>query len=89
MPNHKSAEKRERQNVRRNAMNTSSRSRLRSQIKRLRVALATGKTDEARTLLPATIAVIDKAVQKGVLHRNTAARHKARLTLHFNELAAK
>jgi small subunit ribosomal protein S20 len=89
MPNHKSAEKRDRQNVRRNAMNTTSRTRLRSQIKKLRVALAGGKVEELKTLLPETISVIDKAVQKGVLHRNTAARHKARLTLHVNELNAK
>jgi small subunit ribosomal protein S20 len=89
MPNHKSAEKRDRQNVRRNAMNTTSRTRLRSQIKKLRVALAGGKIEELKTLLPETISVIDKAVQKGVLHRNTAARHKARLTLHVNELKAK
>jgi small subunit ribosomal protein S20 len=89
MPNHKSAEKRDRQNVRRNAMNTTSRSRLRSQIKKLRVAIAGGKIEELKTLLPETISVIDKAVQKGVLHRNTAARHKARLTVHVNELNAK
>jgi small subunit ribosomal protein S20 len=89
MPNHKSAEKRDRQNARRKAMNTASRTRLRSQIKRLRVALAAGKTDEVKALLPETVSVIDKAVQKGVLHRNTAARHKARLTGHVNELKAK
>ncbi|MCI0339384.1 MAG: 30S ribosomal protein S20 [Acidobacteria bacterium] len=89
MPNHKSAEKRDRQNTRRNAINTAGRTRLRSQIKRLRTALATGKKEEAKVLLPETISVIDKAVQKGILHRNTAARHKARLTLHVNELATK
>jgi len=89
MPNHKSAEKRDRQNVRRNANNTASRSRLRSQLKNLRAAIAAGDAETARTLLPATIAVIDKAIQKGVLHRNAAARHKSRLTLHVNALAAK
>lgn len=89
MPNHKSAEKRDRQNTRRNAINTAGRTRLRSQIKKLRTALAAGKKEEAKVLLPETISVIDKAVQKGILHRNTAARHKARLTLHVNELATK
>lgn len=89
MPNHKSAEKRDRQNMRRNAANTSSRTRLRSQIKRLRTLIDSGNKQEAQELLPRTISVIDKAVQKGVLHRNTAARHKARLTLHVNELTTK
>lgn len=89
MPNHKSAEKRDRQNAVRNAINTTNRSRLRSTIKKLRSALASGNAQEAQALLPQTISVIDKSVQKGVLHRNAAARHKARLTGHVNELAAK
>lgn len=89
MPNHKSAEKRDRQNERRKAVNIASRTRLRSQIKRLRLLLAKGQADEAIALLPATISVIDKSVQKGVLHQNTAARHKARLTMRVNELQAK
>ncbi|HKX26656.1 MAG TPA: 30S ribosomal protein S20 [Blastocatellia bacterium] len=89
MPNHKSAEKRDRQNARRNSINTSSRTQLRTQIKKLRALIAAGNAQEARVLLPKAISVIDKAVQKGVLHRNTAARHKARLTLHINGLAAK
>jgi small subunit ribosomal protein S20 len=89
MPNHKSAEKRDRQNARRNAVNVASRSRLRSEVKKLRAAIASGDAETAKTLLPATISVIDKAIQKGVLHRNTAARHKSRLTSHVNALAAK
>jgi small subunit ribosomal protein S20 len=89
MPNHKSAEKRERQNARRNAVNTANRTRLRTEIKRLRAALTSGNAQDAQALLSQTVAVIDKAVQKGVLHRNTAARHKSRLTVRVNSLAAK
>ncbi|MGH9833701.1 MAG: 30S ribosomal protein S20 [Blastocatellia bacterium] len=89
MPNHKSAEKRDRQNVRRNAINTTSRTRLRSSLKKLRAAIAAGNVSQAQSLLSETVSVIDKSVQKGVLHRNTAARHKARLTTHVNKLAAK
>ncbi len=89
MPNHKSAEKRDRQNAKRNAVNTTNRSRLRTAIKKLRAAIATGQAQEAETALSATVSVIDKSVQKGVLHRNAAARHKARLTSHVNELKAK
>jgi small subunit ribosomal protein S20 len=88
MPNHKSAEKRDRQNARRNAVNTANRSRLRSELKKLRAALAEGDAQAAQTLLPLTIKVIDKAIQKGVLHRKAAARHKSRLTLKVNALAA-
>jgi small subunit ribosomal protein S20 len=89
MPNHKSAEKRDRQNARRNAANTANRSRLRSQIKKLRVALASGSLSEARALHAETVSIIDKSVQKGILHPNTAARHKARLTMSVNKLALK
>ena len=88
MPNHVSAEKRDRQNTKRNAQNTTSRTKLRTSVKKLRVALAAKKADSVQELLPATVSAIDKAVQKGVLHRNAAARHKSRLTRHVNALAA-
>lgn len=86
MPNHKSAEKRDRQNARRNAINTTNRTRLRSQIKKLRALLVKGESAEALALLPSTISAIDKSVQKGVLHKNAAARHKARLTVQTNQI---
>jgi len=89
MPNHKSAEKRDRQNARRSEVNTANRTRLRSQVKKLRLAVTSSKGEEARAMHSDTIALIDKAVQKGILHRNAAARHKSRLTLHVNKLTAK
>lgn len=89
MPNHKSAEKRDRQNARKNAVNTANRSKLRSQVKKLRVAIEQGSQDQAVSLLPQTVSEIDKAVQKGVLHRNAAARQKSRLTKRLNKLSAK
>lgn len=89
MPNHKSAEKRDRQNAKRNEINTSNRTRLRSQIRKLRELIAKGPAAEAVAALPATISVIDKSVQKGVIHKNAAARHKARLTSHVNDLQNK
>ena len=89
MPNHKSAEKRDRQNARRNAANTTNRTRLRTQIKKLRAALAAGSIHDSRALLGETVSIIDKSVQKGILHANTAARHKARLTMRINKLATK
>jgi small subunit ribosomal protein S20 len=89
MPNHKSSEKRVRQSEKRRLVNKSNRGRLRTSIRKLRAAMAGGKTDELQTLLPETISTIDKAVQKGVLHRNAAARHKSRLTTRVNQANAK
>lgn len=80
MPNHKSAKKRMRQNEKRRDINRSNRSRMRTAIKKLRGALTSESANEAQTLLPATISAIDKAVNKGIIHRNTAARYKSRLT---------
>ncbi len=87
MPNHKSAEKRVRQTEKRNEVNTRNRSKLRTQIKRLRAALASGDKKQSQELLQPTISLIDKSVNKGIIHRNTAARYKSRLTSHVNELA--
>jgi small subunit ribosomal protein S20 len=84
MPNHKSAEKRMRQSERRRKVNKGNRTRLRSSIKKLRSALNTGKSAATGDLLAETISTIDKAVQKGVLHKNAAARHKSRLTVRYN-----
>ncbi len=79
MPNHKSAEKRQRQNEERRSINRSNRTRVRSQIRKLRAAVTAG-SGELGEMLPATVSIIDKAVQKGALHKNAAARHKSRLT---------
>lgn len=80
MANNKSAEKRMRQDRVRRERNRSNRSELRTAIKKVRRALETGKVDEAQTLLPAAIKVIDVSAKKGVIHRNAAARNKSRLT---------
>lgn len=89
MPNHKSAEKRVRQNERRRAINRTNRTKLRSSIKKFRSSLKSGDASQVGALLPQTVSEIDKAVQKGVLHRNAAARHKSRLTARANQGAAK
>ena len=89
MPNHKSAEKRDRQNAKRKAVNTTNRTRLRGALKKIRTVVAGGQKEEAQTLLPQIVSIIDKSVKKGVLHRNAAARHKSRLSGHVKELLAK
>lgn len=87
MANHKSAEKRVRQTLKRNEINRRNRSRLRTQIKKLRSAISGHDAAASSEQLTPTVSVIDKMVNKGIIHRNTAARYKARLTRHVNELA--
>ena len=87
MANHKSAEKRVRQNAKRNEINRSKRSKLRTQIKKLRATLTTADKGQAGELLNPTVSLIDKAVNKGLIHKNTAARYKSRLTKHVSGLA--
>lgn len=89
MPNHKSAEKRVRQTARRNEVNRSNRSRLRTAIKKMRAGLQAGDANANQELLPVTVSMIDKMVNKGILHKNTAARYKSRLTKRTNALNAK
>lgn len=88
MANHKSAEKRNRQNQRRRAINRSNTTRMRTAIKKLRSLLTSGDAAGATQALTATISQIDRAVTSGVLHKNAAARHKSRLTRHVQSLAS-
>ena len=85
MPNHKSSEKRVRQSEKRRAINRSHRTKVRTYIKKLRSALESGSAQDVQKALPETISVIDKSVQKGVLHANAAARYKSRLTARANQ----
>jgi len=85
MPNHKSSEKRVRQSEKRRVINRGHRTKVRTYIKRVRTALASGSADEIQKVLPEAISVIDKSVQKGVMHANAAARYKSRLTVQANQ----
>jgi small subunit ribosomal protein S20 len=87
MANHKSAVKRVRQNARRNEINRSNRSQLRTSVKKLRSTVAAGDKNGSVELLNPTVSLIDKAVNKGIIHKNTAARYKSRLTKHVNGLS--
>lgn len=89
MPNHKSAEKRVRQSEKRRVINRSNRTKVRTFIKKVRTALDSGDQGAIQQVLPEAISVIDKSVQKGVMHKNAAARYKARLTVRANRAAAK
>jgi small subunit ribosomal protein S20 len=87
MANHKSAKKRARQTTKKNAINRSKRSAVRTSVKKVRSAIAIQDKDKSNALLYPTISLIDKAVNKGILHQNTAARHKSRLTKQVGKLA--
>jgi small subunit ribosomal protein S20 len=80
MANTKSAEKRMRQSAERNERNRAARSTMRTAIKKVRGALDKGDAAAAQAALPTAVQVIDRSAKKGVVHRNTAARTKSRLT---------
>ena len=87
MANHFSALKRARQTEKRSANNRSNTSALRTQIRSLRELLAGKDKAAAQAKYRETVAVIDKAIQKGVIHKNTAARYKSRLSAHLRKMA--
>ena len=89
MANHFSALKRARQTEKRTARNRATRSQLRTALRGLREALASGNHAQAQTSLRQTISAIDSSVNKGVLHKNTAARYKSRLSSRLSALATK
>lgn len=88
MANHKQAEKRNRQRIKRRSRNLLHLSTMRTYMKRVRNALGSGDTDTAKATLPTAIKAISKAASKGVVHRNTASRYISRLTVAVNKAAA-
>jgi len=88
MNKHPSAQKRHRQSVKRHERNQAIRSRVRTFVKRVRESIEANNLAEANTRLSSATRAIDKAVTKGVLHRNTASRKISRLTRAVRGLAA-
>ncbi len=80
MANHFSALKRARQTEKRPARNRGNTSRLRTSLRALRESLAKGDKQTAEQVYRKTVSALDKAVQKGVVHKNTASRYKSRLS---------
>jgi len=79
MANHLSALKRARQTERRTARNRANTSTLRTQLRDLRETIAKGDKNAAEQTYRKTVSALDKAIQKGTLHENTASRYKSRL----------
>lgn len=83
-----SGRKRARQDVQRNAANSSLRSRFRTVVKNVQKAVTSGDKSKASDLLETGQSVIDSIAAKGLFHRNKAARHKSRLAQKIKALAA-
>ena len=87
MANSPQARKRARQAERHRVRNVSHRSKVRTYIKKVVAAADTGNAEAAKAALNEAIPVIDQMAGKGIMHRNTAARHKSRLSAKVNALS--
>ena len=87
MANHKSAIKRNKQSIKRNARNVYVRSTMRTLVKSVRLAVAANDQEAAKAALEKAVPFIDKAATKGVIHKATASRKISRLTKLVNTLA--
>lgn len=88
MANSPQARKRARQNDKARAHNASLRSMARTYIKKVLSAVEAGNAEEAQSALNAAVPVIDRIADKGIMHKNKAARHKSRLNAKVKALAA-
>ncbi|MDH3944634.1 MAG: 30S ribosomal protein S20 [Anaerolineae bacterium] len=79
MANIESAKKRNRQNQKRRLRNRVFRGRARSYVKQARLAIESGNVDEARAATMSAVSALDKAAEKGVIHKNNASRRKSRI----------
>lgn len=86
MANHVSAEKRIRQTARRTAVNGARLSRLRTFVKKVETAIASGDKEAARAAFAAAQPELQRGAQKGVVHKNTAARKLSRLSARIKAL---
>ncbi len=89
MANHVSSLKRARQTERKTAVNRANKSRVRGSLRLLREALQKGDAKAVGEQYRATVSALDKSVQKGTLHKNTASRYKSRLSARVKAASAK
>ncbi|ONG38638.1 30S ribosomal protein S20 [Alkanindiges hydrocarboniclasticus] len=89
MANSAQAKKRARQNIKARQHNASLRSMVRTYIKKVVNAIAAGEHAAASEAYKKAVPVIDRMADKGIIHKNKAARHKSRLNGHIKALASK
>ena len=88
MANSPQAKKRARQAEKRRAHNASLRSLVRTNIKKVVAAIDAGDAEQAQAAYSAAVPVIDRMADKGIIHKNKAARHKSRLSAQVKALSA-
>ena len=88
MANTIQARKRARQAVKHRSSNVAQRSMLRTKIKQVVKAIETKDHAAAQAAFKEMVPVLDRFANRGIIHKNKAARHKTRLTAHIRELAA-
>ncbi|MEM6485228.1 MAG: 30S ribosomal protein S20 [Pseudomonadota bacterium] len=88
MANSPQARKRARQAEKRRAHNASLRSLVRTNIKKVVAAIQSGDIEQAKQAYTSAVPVIDRMADKGIIHKNKAARHKSRLSAQIKALAA-
>lgn len=89
MANTKSAEKAARQAEKHRAHNIALRSRMRSALRKVNAAIASGDPENARQSFRDAVPMIDTLVSKKIVHRNKAARHKSRLAARIRKIPAR
>lgn len=87
MANIKSAKKRARQSEARRQRNASARSMVRTSIKKVIKAIRSGDKAAAQAAMSAAQPIIDRYAARGLIHKNKAARHKSRLSMHIKAMA--
>ena len=89
MANHFSALKRARQTEKKTAAYRANKSRLRGALREMREAIAKGDKTAAQKAFSAAASAVDKGVQKGSIHKNTASRYKSRLNARVKAISSK
>lgn len=87
MANSPQARKRARQNEKRRQHNASLRSMVRTYIKGVQAAISSGNRESAQSAYSTAVPVIDRMADKGIIHKNKAARHKSRLNAKIKAMA--
>lgn len=88
MPNIKSVIKDVKKSQERHVRNMAAKSKIKTFVKKAKVAIAAGEAETTQKAVSAATSVIDKAAEKGIIHKNAAARRKSRIMLAANKAKA-
>jgi len=88
MANHKSAAKRARQALKRRIRNRQAKSQIRTAMKKMRKFVEDNQIEEAKNFLPELVSLVQRKANRGIIHKNTAARYVSRISQLINKAAA-